>query len=60
MKNVGLRITLLIFMRLTAERDNLMRLYVSNLPYTWPPFECQVIVLFIIKLKKVFSDFVLN
>ena len=31
-----LRIRLLIFMRLTVERDNLMRLRGSRIPYTWP------------------------
>ena len=31
-----LRIRLLIFMRLTVERDNLMWLCGSRIPYTWP------------------------
>ena len=32
-----LRIRLLIFIRVTAERDNLMWLYGWSLSYTWPP-----------------------
>ena len=31
------RIRLLIFIRLTTERDNLMRLYAWSLPYRFPP-----------------------
>ena len=33
-----LRIRLLILMRLTTKRDNLMRLCGRRTPYTWPPF----------------------
>ena len=33
---VRLRISLLIFMRIAAERDNLMRLYGCSISYTWP------------------------
>ena len=35
---VRLRIMLLIFMRLTAGRDNLVRLYDWDIPYTLLPF----------------------
>ena len=35
---VRLQIKLLIFMKIVAERDNLMRLYGWNIPYTWPTY----------------------
>ena len=42
---VRLRIRLLIFMHLTAERNNLMRVYGCNVTYTWLPFHSKSQVL---------------